>query len=100
MTPLVLLLAFGIGIVAGLRSMTAPAVVAWATAFGWLQLGATPVAFLGTPAARYLLAACMLAELVADKLPFTPSRTRPGPLAVRIASGALAGAALAVASGG
>jgi uncharacterized membrane protein len=34
------------------------------------------------------------AELLADKLPFTPNRISPGPLAVRVASGAACGAAV------
>jgi uncharacterized membrane protein len=89
-----MLLALGLGIVAGLRSMTAPAVAAWAAHFGWLQLGSTPLAFLVTPVARYVLLGLMLTELVADKLPFTPSRTRPGPFIGRILTGGLAGAAL------
>jgi uncharacterized membrane protein len=90
-----LLLACALGIVAGLRSMTAPAAIAWAAHFGWLHLEATPLVFLGSGAARYLLLALMLAELVADKLSFTPSRTRPGPFIGRILAGGLAGAALA-----
>jgi uncharacterized membrane protein len=95
-----LLLAFAIGIVAGLRSMTAPAVVAWAGHFGWLQLEGTPLAFLTSPAARYLLLVLMLGELVADKLSFTPSRKAPGPFVGRIVTGALAGGGLMVGSGG
>lgn len=94
-----LLLAFALGIVAGLRSLTPPAAVAWAAAFGWLNLEATPLAFLGSAAARYVLLALMLAELVADKLPSTPSRTRPGSFVGRILTGALAGAALAAGVG-
>jgi uncharacterized membrane protein len=91
---LIPILAFAIGVVAGLRSMTAPAAVAWAAHFGWLNLADTPLAFLGSPVARYLLLVLMLGELVADKLPFTPSRKRPGPFAARIVTGALSGAAL------
>jgi uncharacterized membrane protein len=94
MSLLPLALAFVLGFIAGLRSMTPLALVAWATAFGWLELDATPLAFLETSAARYVLGAFMIGELIADKLPFTPSRTRAGPFAARIASGALAGAAL------
>ncbi len=89
-----LLLAVAIGFIAGLRSMTAPAVVAWSTFFGWLDLEGTPLGFLGSAAARYILLVLMLGELVLDKLPFTPSRTRPGPFVGRILSGALSGAAL------
>jgi uncharacterized membrane protein len=92
---LTLLLAFALGLTAGLRSMTPPAAVAWAAHFGWLALGDTPLAFLGSAAARWILSAAMLGELVADKLPFTPNRTTPGPFIARIASGGVAGAALA-----
>ena len=94
-----LFLAFALGVVAGLRSMTAPAAVAWGAHLGWLSLEGTPLAFLGSVAARYILLAAMLAELVADKLPFTPSRTRPGPFVGRIVAGGLAGAALATGVG-
>ncbi len=38
---LVLLLALLIGVVAGLRSLTAPAVVAWAAFLGWIDLHGT-----------------------------------------------------------
>ena len=96
---LTLLLAFAIGFVAGLRSMTPPGAVAWAAHFGWLHLDGTPLAFFGTAAARYLLSAFMLGELIGDKLPFTPSRTRPGPFGARIITGGLAGAALMASSG-
>jgi uncharacterized membrane protein len=87
-------LAFLMGIVAGLRSMTPPAAVAWCARLGWLHLEGTPLAFLGSTAAAYVLTGFMLAELVADKLPRTPSRTRPGPFLARLVTGGLAGAAL------
>lgn len=94
-----IVLAFVLGIVAGLRSMTAPAAVAWAAHFGWLRLDGTPLAFLDSTAARYILLAAMLGELVADKLPFTPARTGIGPFAARIVSGGFSGAAIAVGLG-
>ena len=37
-TPLILFYAFLLGCVCGLRSMTAPAVVAWGAHLGWLHL--------------------------------------------------------------
>ena len=40
-------LAFLIGVVAGLRAMTAPAAVSWAARLGWLNLAGTPLAFMG-----------------------------------------------------
>jgi uncharacterized membrane protein len=93
------MLTVAIGIVAGLRSMTAPAAVAWAARFGWLHLEGTPLAFLSSAIATYPLAVLMLAELIADKLPKTPSRTRPGPFIGRIVTGGLAGAALTAGAG-
>ena len=93
-------LALAIGFIAGLRSMTAPAAAAWAARLGWLHLDATPLAFLGHRATAYVLTALMIGELVVDKLPKTPSRTRPGPFAGRIVTGALSGAALAGGLGG
>ena len=38
------LLAIGIGIVAGLRSLTAPAMVTWAARLGWINLTGSPLA--------------------------------------------------------
>ena len=42
-------LAFLIGVVAGLRAMTAPAAVSWAARLGWLNLQGTPLAFWAPP---------------------------------------------------
>src|SRR6266516_4757503 len=96
---LILILAFGLGVVAGLRSMTAPAIVSWAGRLGWLHLDGTPLAFLAVSWVPYLLTALMLGELVADKLPRTPSRTQPGPFIGRILTGGLSGGELAAGAG-
>jgi len=93
-------LAFLLGILAGLRSVTPPAAVAWAARLGWLHLEGTPLAFLGSAVAAYVLTGLMLAELVGDKLPKTPSRTQPGPFVGRVVTGGLAGAALTAGVGG
>ena len=95
----VLLLAFLIGVVAGLRAMTAPAVVSWAARLGWIQLAGTPLAFLGYAWTPYIVTLAALAELVTDKLAKTGSRKAPFPFVVRILSGALCGAALGAAAG-
>lgn len=95
----VLFAAVLIGVVAGLRSMTPLAAVSWAAHLGWLHLEGSPLAFFGSTTAVFIFTALALAELVADKLPQTPSRKTPGPFAFRIVSGALCGAALG-ASGG
>lgn len=57
-----LLLAFAIGFVAGLRSMTAPAAVAWAAYLGWIHLQGSPLAFMGSILAVGLFTLAALAE--------------------------------------
>ena len=98
MTPLLVLsLAFVIGVICGLRSLTGPAVVAWAARLGWLALHGTPLAFLASLPAVIIFTALALAELIADKLPKTPSRTAAVGLGARFVLGGLCGAALALA---
>jgi len=94
----VLLLAFAIGFVTGLRSFTPSAVVCWAAHLGVLNLRATRLAFLGTLAAAAVFTLLALGELVADKLPKTPSRTAAMGLSARILLGALCGSAFALSS--
>ena len=98
-TNMVLLFALGIGIVAGLRAMTAPAVVAWATHLAWLDLYGSYFAFMGSKWAVIILTIAALGEFVTDQLPKTPARTTAGPLAARIVTGALTGACVAVSGG-
>jgi uncharacterized membrane protein len=92
-------LAFLIGIVAGLRSMTAPAAVSWAARAGWLHLENTWLAFLGFAITPYIFSALAIAELIADQLPKTPSRKEPVGFATRVVSGAFCGAAIGAANG-
>jgi uncharacterized membrane protein len=93
----VLLLAFLIGVVAGLRSLTAPAVVAWAAHQNWLNLHNTSLSFMGSTAAVAIFTLLAVAELVTDKLPSTPSRIKPPGLIARIVLGGLSGASVALA---
>jgi uncharacterized membrane protein len=95
----VLLLALGIGVVAGLRSMTAPAVVAWAAVLHWINLNGTWASWLGHPVTVAILSVLAIGELVVDKLPKTPSRTAPPSFAARIVLGAFAGAVIGTAWG-
>lgn len=88
------LFALLIGVVAGLRAFSAPAVVSWAAFLGWLDLSATWAAFLGHLVPALVLGALAIFELVADQLPGTPSRKRPGPFAARVLSGGFCGAVL------
>jgi uncharacterized membrane protein len=96
-SSVVLALAFSMGIVAGLRSLTAPAIVCWAAYLGWLKLHSSHLAFMGGIVAVVIFTIFALAELTADKLPKTPSRTAPMPLTFRVVTGALSGAALGIA---
>jgi uncharacterized membrane protein len=91
----VLLLAFLIGVIAGLRAMTAPAVVAWAANRHWLNPHSSPLAFMGSTAAVAIFTVLALGELVVDKLPSTPSRTKLLGLIGRSVTGGLCGAAVA-----
>jgi uncharacterized membrane protein len=94
-----LVLAFLIGGVAGLRAMTAPAAVSWGAAMGWFSLHGTALAFLGFKFTPYIFTVLALLELVSDKLPRTPSRKVPPQFIARILSGALCGAAIGASHG-
>jgi uncharacterized membrane protein len=86
------LVALLFGVIAGLRTFAAPAVVAWAVYLGRLDLMGSWLAFMGTAWARWILTVLALVELVVDQLPTTPSRTVPMQFAGRVISGALSGA--------
>lgn len=88
----ILVFAFGIGVVAGLRSLAAPAVAAWAAYLGWLHLQDSTVAFMASIWSVIIFSALAIFELFADLLPKTPKRTALGPLAARMITGALCGA--------
>ena len=95
----ILVLSLLIGVVAGLRAMTAPAAVAWAAHLGGLSLAGTPLAFMSHVAAPWVFSVLALGELVTDQLPKTPSRKVPVQFGTRIVMGALCGATLAAPSG-
>jgi uncharacterized membrane protein len=90
-----LMLSFLIGLIDGLRSMTAPAAVAWAARLGWLNLRDTPFAFLASTVAVVVFTVFALGEFVADQLPSTPPRTEPAGLIARVVMGGFCGACLA-----
>jgi len=82
-------MAFGIGIVAGLRSFTAPAAVGWGAYLGKLNLRNL---FISSGVVVGLLSLLAVSEYIADLLPKTPNRTAPWPLLVRIITGGFSGA--------
>lgn len=96
---LVLLLALLIGVVAGLRSLTAPAVVSWAAFLGWINLHGTWASWMGNFVTVVIVSVLAVAELVNDKRPKTPPRTVTPVFAVRIILGAFAGAVIGTAWG-
>ncbi|HYN09856.1 MAG TPA: hypothetical protein VES67_20905 [Vicinamibacterales bacterium] len=95
-----MLLALLIGVMAGLRAMTAPAAVSWAAGLGWLDVSGTWLAFLAHTWTRWIFTLLAIGELVNDQLPSTPSRTVPVQFGARLIMGALSGAAIAGLAGG
>ena len=93
----VLAFAFGIGFVAGLRSLTPPAVVAWAAHLGWLNLNNSALAWMGSIIAVVIFSLLAVFELFADLQPSTPKRTALVPLTARILMGGLCGACICAA---
>jgi uncharacterized membrane protein len=93
------LLALLIGIIAGLRAMTAPAVVSWGAYLGLLPVSGN-LAFMGHWIAAALFSMLAIAELITDQLPSTPSRKVPMQFAGRIVAGAFCGAIIGATASG
>ncbi len=96
---LVLLLALLIGVVAGLRALTAPAAVAWAAMLDWINLDGTWASWVGHPVTVTILTILAVGELITDQLSRTPSRTTPPQFAARLIMGGFAGAVIGTAWG-
>ena len=93
-----IVLALVIGIVAGLRAMTAPAAIAWgATLHGWPLTGW--LSFFGWRYTPWVFTLLAIGELITDQLPSTPSRKVPIQFGTRIVTGGLSGAAVGAATG-
>jgi len=90
--------ALGIGFAAGLRALVTPAVVAWATHFGWLNLSNSPLAFMGSIITIVIFSLLAVVEMIGDVRPSTPKRTAPFPLVARILTGGLCGACICAAN--
>jgi uncharacterized membrane protein len=91
---LVIVFALLIGVVAGLRALTPPAVVAWGAMLGWLPVDGTWAQWVGHPITVTVLTILLVVELVTDQLPKTPSRTVPPQFISRLVTGAFAGAVI------
>jgi uncharacterized membrane protein len=88
-----------IGMIAGLRAMTAPAAISLAARAGRLDLSTTSLAFLGYAYTPWIFTVLALVELVTDQLPTTPSRTVPIQFGTRILMGGLTGGAIGASRG-
>jgi len=91
-------LALLIGIVAGSRTMLAPAAIAWASTRG-LALDGSWLAFFGWRFTPWIVSLLALGEFVGDVLPTTPSRKLAGPFGARLVSGGVSGAAIGIGAG-
>ena len=91
---LVLLLALLIGVIAGLRALTAPAVVAWGAFLGWIDVTDKWSEWVAHPITVTVLTIFLLVELITDQLPNTPSRKTTPQFATRLIMGAFAGAVI------
>ena len=94
----VILLALAIGVIAGLRALTAPAVVAWGAFLGWIDVDGKWSDWVAHPITVTVLTIFLLVELVTDQLPKTPSRKTPPQFITRLLTGAFAGAVIGSAS--
>ena len=93
---MIYVLAILIGVAAGLRAVTPIAAIAWGAYLGWIDLSATPLAFMGNIIAVIIITVLAIAELISDQLPNTPSRKVPVQFGTRIVLGAFAGALLMI----
>ena len=96
---MVYFLALLMGIVAGLRAMTAPAAISFAAHYGLLNLSGTWLAFLGYRWTPWIFLVLAIGELVTDQLPTTPSRKVPVQFGTRILMGVVTGGASGVVAG-
>lgn len=93
--------AFGIGVVAGMRAMIAPALLSRKLVRTFPTKQPTkPIHYLALPATSLALNGLMGLEIIGDKLPNTPNRIAAPQFGGRIASGATCGAFLSQAEGG
>lgn len=87
--------AAGLGAIAGMRTFSAPVVVSHVySRHPSKNVDNSPLHFLQTIPTSKVFKVLAAAELIGDKLPFTPNRTNTGGLIGRFAAGALCGAAV------
>ncbi|WP_158785803.1 DUF4126 domain-containing protein [Granulicella sp. L46] len=86
--------AFALGVVCGLRAMVGLAAASWAANRQQISLEGTWLSFLGFRFTPYITSLLAIGEIINDKLPKTPSRLVPPQFAGRVVMGALTGSAI------
>ncbi len=84
-----------LGVVTGMRTMTAMAALCWFAYRGDLPLEDTWAFWAGKLVTAIIFSVLALGEYVVDKLPKTPNRTAPPLLLARVLMGGLVGAIVA-----
>jgi uncharacterized membrane protein len=84
-----------LGVVTGMRTMTAMAVLCWFAYKGDLSLDDTWASWAAKLGTAILFTVLALGEYFVDKLPKTPNRTAPALLLSRVVVGGLVGAIVA-----
>lgn len=95
-----LTLAAGMGLIAGMRSMAAPALLSHCLSRRVLHRSGRVARFLGSRRTAGVLKILAGGEMVADKTPFVPDRIESPAIGGRAVSGALCGFAIAEVLGG
>ena len=92
--------AFGLGVIAGIRAMSAPALLSHKLVRTVpIKQPTKPIDYLAQPPVEIALKVLAGAEIVGDKVPHGPKRTSPPQFIARISSGAACGAFVSEAEG-
>jgi uncharacterized membrane protein len=84
-----------LGLVTGMRTFTAMAVLCWFAYAGHLSVDDNWAAWSGKLVTAILFTLLAIGEYIGDKLPKTPNRTSPVPLIARLVFAGLVGAIVA-----
>ena len=84
-----------LGLVTGMRTLTAMMVLCWFAHGGYLPVDETWAFWAGKLVTAVVFTVLAIGEYIVDKLPKTPDRTSPGPLIARLVFAGLVGAIVA-----
>jgi uncharacterized membrane protein len=84
-----------LGLVTGMRTMTAMMVLCWFAYIGHLPVDDTWASWSAKLVTAIIFTVLAIGEYIVDKLPKTPNRTAPGPLIARLVFAGLVGAIVA-----